>query len=147
MTNQLPDPIPSRIPRRIPIVDYLVLDGVPHLRAHECRRCRALYFDRRNACGRCGTVEFGTRDLANSGTVRAFTIVRRASPKVRTPYLSAIVDLDGGGVVKANLVGMEPDASAITPRLPVELTTWVVGTDDDGTEAVAFGYQRTGVPA
>jgi uncharacterized OB-fold protein len=86
MTSQ----IPGQIPGQIPIVDYLVLDGEPHLRAHECRRCQALYFDRRNACGRCGTVEFGTRDLANTGTVRAFTIVRRASPKVRTPYISAI---------------------------------------------------------
>jgi uncharacterized OB-fold protein len=128
--------------QQIPVVDYLVLDDEPHLRAHECANCQALYFDRRNACARCGRIDFGHRDLSNTGTVRAFTIVRRASPKIPTPYISAIVDLDGGGVVKANLVGLDIDPTLIRPRLPVHLTTWVVGTDDDGTEAVAFGYQR-----
>jgi uncharacterized OB-fold protein len=124
---------------QIPIVDYLVLDNDPHLRAHQCTECHALYFDRRNACARCGKQDFGFRDLATKGTVRAFTIVRRASPKVITPYISVIVDLDGGGVVKANLTGVD-DASAITPKMPVKLTTWVAGTDDDGTEAIAFRF-------
>jgi uncharacterized OB-fold protein len=132
------------MPNQIPIVEYLVLTDEPHLRSHECEKCGALYFDRRNACARCGSTEFGARPLANTGTVRAFTIVRRAARSIPTPYLSAIIDLDGGGVVKANLVGIEPDAAAITPRLPVELTTWVAGVDDDGTEAIAFGYARTG---
>ena len=70
--------------------------------------------------------------------------MRRASPKVKAPYISVIVDLDGGGVVKANLLDPEPDPDSITPRLPVALTTFVVGTDDDGTEAVAFGFSRAG---
>jgi uncharacterized OB-fold protein len=129
---------------RIPVVDYLVLDPQPRLQAHECSACRALYFDHRDACGRCGHTTFGTRALATTGQVRAFTIVRRASPKVKTPYISVIVDLDGGGVVKANLLDPEPDATTITPRLPVALSTFVVGTDDEGTEAVAFGFSRAG---
>lgn len=129
---------------QIPVVDYLVLNPAPHLQAHECRKCQALYFDRRDACGRCGLTEFGIKALATTGEVRAFTIVRRASPKVKAPYISVIVDLDGGGVVKANLLDPEPDPDSITPRLPVTLTTFVVGTDDDGTEAVAFGFSRAG---
>ncbi|MBA3743232.1 OB-fold domain-containing protein [Sporichthya sp.] len=132
---------------QIPIVDYLVLGPVPHLRAHQCTHCAALYFDRRNGCARCGRREFGTKDLATTGTVRAFTIVRRASANLKTPYISAIVDLDGGGVVKANLVDIPAEAATITPGLPVELTTWVAGTDDDGTEAVSFGFKRTAAAA
>jgi uncharacterized OB-fold protein len=127
---------------QIPIVDYLVLDEKPHLRANECRSCQALYFDRRNACARCGAPDFGSRDLANTGIVKAFTIVHRAAPKVKTPYISVIVGLDGGGTVKGNLVGVQPDPAQIPPRLAVELTTWVAGTDDDGTDAVAFGFRR-----
>src|ERR1700712_203547 len=102
----------ERMTRQIPIVDYLVLDEVPHLRAHECTHCQALYLDRRNGCSRCGARNFGMFDLAPTGRVRAFTIVHRASPRVKTPYVSAIVDIDGGGVVKANLVDVEADASA-----------------------------------
>ena len=129
---------------QIPIVDYLVLDRVPRLRAHCCAKCRALYFDRRNACAACGATSFEWRDLANSGQLRAFTIVHRASPTVRTPYVSAVVDLDGGGTVKANLVDVAADPAVIEPVRGVELTTWVVDTDDDGVEAVAFGYRPQG---
>ncbi len=130
---------------QIPIVDYLVLDDPPHLRARRCSGCGALYFDRRNACAACGSAAFEWHTLANSGRVRAYTIVHRASPKVPTPYVSAVVDLDGGGTVKANLVDVDADPALIEANLDVELTTRVVDTDDDGVEAVAFGYRQTGV--
>jgi uncharacterized OB-fold protein len=74
--------------------------------------------------------------------VRAFTIVHRAAPGVPAPFVSAVVDLEGGGVVKANLIGVEPDPDQIKLGMPVRLATFVAGTDDEGTEAVAFGYER-----
>ncbi len=127
--------------KQVPIVDYLVLDGdQPHLEANACAECGALYFDRRNACARCGAQSFERRALAGSGTVRAFTIVHRAAPGVKTPYVSAVVDLDGGGVVKSNLVDVEPDPEQIALGMPVQMVTYVAGTDDEGTEAIAFGY-------
>jgi uncharacterized OB-fold protein len=127
--------------KQIPMVDYLVLDdGEPHLSAHECEACGALYFDRRVACGKCGGRSFSRRRLNDDGTVRAFTIVHRAAPGVPTPYVSAVVDLDGGGVVKANVVDVDASPDAVSLGMPVRLTTFVAGTDDDGTEAVAFGF-------
>ena len=81
---------------------------IPHLVANECSSCGALFFDRRNACANCGARDFGARRLANDGVLRAFTIVHRATPDVQVPYVSGIVDLDGGGVVKANIVGIDP---------------------------------------
>jgi uncharacterized OB-fold protein len=126
---------------QLPYVSYLELGSDPHLVASECRSCEALFLDRRNACARCGRTEFRPRRLAGDGTVRAFTIVHRATPDVRVPYVSAIVDLDGGGVVKANLVDVEPDPARLTPGLRVTLTTFVAGTDSEGTEAVGFGYR------
>ena len=126
---------------RIPVVDYLVLTEPPHLEAHECTSCHATYLDRRNACARCGRTEFGHRTLSTDGRVRAFTIVHRASPSVPVPYTSVVVDLDGGGVVKANLLDVT-DADEITPGMPVTLDTFVAGVDDDGVEAVGFGFRR-----
>jgi hypothetical protein len=60
--------------------------------------------------------------------------------------VSALVHLDDGAYVKANLLGVPPDASAVDYDAPVRLETFVAGTDDDGTEAVAFGfaYEREG---
>ncbi|NKQ57042.1 hypothetical protein HFP15_29650 [Amycolatopsis sp. K13G38] len=127
--------------QQIPIVDYLVLDDPAHLEAHACSSCSALYFDRRNACAKCGGVEFVRKTLSNDGWVRAFTIVHRAAPSVPAPYTSVVVDLDGGGAVKANLLGVT-DPAEITPRLPVTLEVFVAGTDDDGVEAVGFGYRK-----
>jgi uncharacterized OB-fold protein len=122
--------------KQIPVVDYLVLGERPHLISQTCARCGALYFDRRNACAKCFGGEFTTRALANDGTLRAFTFVHR----VKRPYVSVIVDLNGGGVVKANLLGVV-NPEQITARMPVVLDTYVAGTDDEGTEAVAFGYR------
>jgi uncharacterized OB-fold protein len=126
------------------MVEYLVLgDGAPHLRANACTECGALYFDRRNACAKCGKRKFEPKKLKDTGSLRAFTIVHRAAPGVPTPYVSAVVDLDGGGVVKANLVDVDPtQPEKIELGMPVRMTTFVVGADDDGTEAVAFGYQK-----
>lgn len=131
--------------KRVPLVDYLELaDEGAFLVAKECEACGALYFDRRNACAKCGRTMFGERRLANRGTLRTFTIVLRAAPGVPTPYVSCVVDLDGGGVVKANLVDFEPDPSRIELGMPVEITTFTVGTDDEGSEAVAFGFRPAG---
>lgn len=126
--------------KRIPVVDYLVLDDEPHLEANACRACGALFFDRRNACARCGKREFERRPLASSGVVRSFTIIHRAAPGVPVPYVSSVVELDGGGVVKANLVDAGTDPDKIELGMKVQLTTFACGRDEEGTEAVAFGF-------
>jgi uncharacterized protein len=131
--------------KQVPIVDYLVLDaGGGHLEAWEAVGSGALYFDRRNADAKGGGTEFRRKRLGDTGTVRSFTIVHRAVPGVPTPYVSAIVDLDGGGVVKTNLLNIAPDPEVVQLGMPVKLTTFVAGTDDDGTEAVAFGFEPVG---
>jgi uncharacterized protein len=129
------------VARQVPYVGYLSLGDDPHLVASACMACGALFFDRRNACASCGGQRFAGRRLASDGVLRAFTIVHRATPEVTVPYISAIVDLDGGGVVKANLVGVEPDPAQVRLGMRVTLTTFTAGADSEGTEAVSFGYR------
>jgi len=130
----------SGVPRQLPVVDYLVLGGDPHLEANACTGCGALYFDRRNGCARCGGTSFERRALARTGTLRSFTIVHRAAPGVEVPYVSTVIELDGGGVVKANLLDAGTDPEKIELGMPVRLTTFACGRDAEGTEAVAFGF-------
>ena len=128
--------------KQIPIVDYLALDdGPPHLVAWEAVDSGALYFDRRNADAKSGGTAFKRRKLATSGKLRSFTIVHRTVPGVPAPYVSALVDLDGGGSVKGNLVNIPPDPEHVKLGMPVRMTTFVAGTDDDGTDAVAFAFE------
>jgi uncharacterized protein len=128
--------------KQIPIVDYLVIDdGEPYLLAKQCDNCGALFFDRRNACAKCANRSFGSRKLGTTGVVRSFAIVHQAAPGVPVPYVSSVVDLDGGGDVKANVVNVEPDPKTVSLGMKVRLTTFLAGTDDEGTEAVAFGFE------
>ncbi len=128
-------------PKQISMVEYLKLGDEPHLVANVCEACGASYFDRRNACAACGAREFSTERLANTGEVRTFTIVHRAARGVPAPYISAVVDLDGGGRVKSNIINIEPNPANVTLGMRVRLATYVTATDDDGNEAVAFGYE------
>lgn len=127
----------------VPIVSYLRLDDPPVLVAQECDACGARYFDRRNACASCGRRAFHDQVLSRSGRLRSFTIVHRAAPGVAVPFVSTTVELEDGSSVKANLVDVAPDPVQIQLGGPVELTTWIHGTDDEGTQAVAFGFRPT----
>lgn len=126
---------------RIPFVDYLVLDdGEPHLVAHECTGCGARFFDRRNACAGCFGTEFTTADIATTGEVRSFTIVTFAAPGVAVPFVAAVIDC-GGTSVRGNIVNCPPDPDHVRLGMPVRLTTYGVGTDDRGVEAVNYGFE------
>ena len=128
--------------KQIPIVDYLAIDdGAPHLVAWEAVDSGALYFDRRNADAKNGGTEFKRKKLATTGKVRSFTIVNRGIPGIPVPYVSALVDLDGGGTVKANLSNIPPDPEHVKLGMAVKMTTFTAGTDDDGTEAIAFAFE------
>jgi uncharacterized protein len=128
---------------QIPLVDYLVLGDHPHLMANECVACGARFFDRRNACARCGKTEFTRADVSTTGEVRAFTIVAFAAPGVPVPYVAALVDCDGTSV-RGNLINVEPDPDHVTLGMKVQLATTVIGTDDNGTEAIGFGFEPQG---
>jgi uncharacterized protein len=125
---------------QIPLVDYLVLGDDPHLTAHECTACGARFFDRRNACARCSKTEFTEVPIATEGEVRAFTIVTFAAPGVPVPFVAAVIDCAGTSV-RANLINVEPDPEHVHLGMKVRLATYSMGTDDDGREAIGFGFE------
>jgi uncharacterized OB-fold protein len=126
---------------RIPLVDYLVLDSdEPHLVASECTSCGARFFDRRNACASCFATDFKKVDVATTGELRAFTIVSFAAPGVPVPFVAGVVDCDGTSV-RGNVVNVDPDADHVHVGLKVKLTTFPIGTDSAGTEAIGFGFE------
>ncbi len=125
---------------QIPFVDYLVLGDSPHLVAQECESCGARFFDRRNACASCSGTAFRAVDIATHGEVRSFTIVAFAAPGIEVPFVSAIIDCDGTSV-RANLVNVEPDPDHVKLGMPVRLTTFPIGADQEGVEAINFGFE------
>jgi uncharacterized OB-fold protein len=126
--------------QQIPLVEYLVLGDQPHLEAHECTSCGARFFDRRNACAACFASDFRTVSVATEGTVETFTIVAHAAPGIPVPFVAAVVDCDGTPV-RTNIINTEPDPEHVTTGMKVRLATYSLGTDDNGVEAIGFGYE------
>lgn len=127
---------------KIPIVPYLALDdGEPHLVAQECQNCKALTWSAPVQCGSCYTPgPFAPRKLGTTGRVRAFTVVKRGA--MGNGFVSVIVDFDGGGNAKANLLNGDTESFENNKLgAPVKLVTYTVDTDDEGNEAVAFGFE------
>jgi uncharacterized OB-fold protein len=125
---------------RIPIVDYLVLEPEPHLRAHRCEACGARFFGRRNACAACGGTSFADAAVATDGEVTAFTIVSFAAPGIEVPFVAAIVDCDGT-TVQANLVNTPADPDHVHLGMAVRLATYSMGEDAEGVEGIGFGFE------
>jgi uncharacterized OB-fold protein len=125
---------------QVPVVDYLALDASPRLVANECTKCGARYFDRRNACASCFATDFKKVDVATDGIVRSFTIVTFAAPGVPVPFVAAIIDC-GGTSVRANLINVDATPEAVTLGMKVRLATYSLGLDDNGVEAIGFGFE------
>ena len=127
---------PKNESRKIPFVDYLVLDDPPYLQAQECTNCGARYFDRRNACANCFKDKFTPVAIATEGEVTSFSIVQMGA----TPYVSAVVDC-GGTSVKCTIINVEPTPEKVRLGMKVKLATYPMGQDSEGTEAIAFGFE------
>ncbi len=129
----------------IPLVDYLELGDSPRLMARECNACGARYFDRRNACAACFGSDFTEVAVAREGTLRSFTIVAHAAPGIPVPFVAGVIDCDGTSV-KANVINTPPDPEHVKLGMALRLATYAVGTDDEGTEAIGFGFEPADNP-
>jgi uncharacterized OB-fold protein len=126
--------------QQVPLVDYLALGDRPHLVAHQCDTCGARYFDRRNACASCSGTAFSQVEVPTEGELRTFTIVAYAAPGIPVPFVAGVVDCDGTSV-RSNIINVTPDPEHVHTGMKVRLATYVMGTDDEGTEAIGFGFE------
>jgi uncharacterized OB-fold protein len=129
----------------LPVVPWLRIpdEGDPHLEGRECKNCGAIFLGERSTCSKCGTRDqIAPKRLANTGTLYVYSIVHRSFPGIEVPYVSAIVDLDGGGTVKGNLVGIDPEPEKIEMGMPVEVIYRIAPRKDrDGNEYLTYYFQ------
>jgi uncharacterized protein len=130
----------------IPIVDYLVLGDEPHLVTHRCTNCGASYFDHRDACAGCFSEQFETAAVPTTGTLQTYTIVAVAAPGVKVPFVAGVVDC-GGVAVRTTIVNVDPTPDQVHLGMRLRLTTFDVGADDDGTQAIGYGYEPDTTPS
>ena len=130
----------------LPVVPFLKLPegGDPYIEGHKCGECSSIFLGERDVCSKCGTQgKLSPTQLSNQGRLYVYSIVHRSFPGIEVPYISAIVDLDGGGTLKGNLIGVDPDPEKIKFGMPVEVVYKdALGRKDrDGNSYISYFFQ------
>lgn len=127
-----------------PLVPHLTLGETrdqDYLNGSVCKNCNAKYTGPRLFCGKCSSAgPFETVRLASTGELHVFTIIHQATPYVQAPYVAAIIDLDGGGSVNTNIVGIEPKPENLKFGMKVKMFTEKVSEDKEGNSYVAYRF-------
>ena len=94
------------------------------LRQQRCKDCNRGYFYPRPFCPRPGchsrNVEWFT--ASGKGTLHSYVIAHRGHPAFEAPYVIAVVELEDGGQMMTNLVGVDdPTPDQLTIDAPVEI--------------------------
>ena len=134
-------------PGALPAVRYVknIENTGPYLEGLKCTSCAAIFVDQpRTRCAKCGAGnQLEVIKLSNTGKVYSYSIVHRTFPGVKTPFISAIVDLDGGGTIKGNLMGIDPKPENIDFDMPVEVVFEdAFGRQDkEGNDYICFFFK------
>lgn len=124
------------------IVPFLKVpeSGSPYLEAQKCASCGALTLKKRMACPSCGERDkTAPHRLKDQGKLHAFSIIYRAFPGIEVPFISAIADLEGGGTIKTNMIGIEPDPDKIELGMNVDVVYQIAPRKDaEGNEYMTY---------
>ena len=117
-------------------------EGAPYLAGSKCGKCGEVVVGTRDVCGKCGNrTSLEHVKLATTGKLYNYTVVHRNFPGVPVPFISAIVDLDGGGTLKGNLLEVEPDPAKIKFDMPVKVVFRDAGRKDkEGNSYLAYFF-------
>jgi len=129
----------------LPIVPFLQIpeSGDPYLEGHRCNQCNAVFLGARDTCASCGTEgDLAPVKLSNHGELYVYSITYRSFPGVEVPYVSAVVDLEGGGTVKGNLINIDPDPEKIRMGMGVDVIYKTAPRKDaEGNEYLTYYFQ------
>lgn len=127
-----------------PVTPFLKIPeaGEPYLEGAKCTACGEVQVGERTVCPKCGERDqMKTVKLAGTGRLYNYTVVYRNFPGIEVPFVSVIVDLDGGGTLKGNLVGVEPDPAKLSYDMPVKVVFRDAGrTDKAGNRYLAYFF-------
>jgi uncharacterized OB-fold protein len=110
--------------RMVPAVSFIKIEaeGEPWLIGSQCSRCGVIVPGERLACPSCGgRGSISAIKLGQRGTLYNYTVVYRSFPGIKTPFVAAIVDLEGGGTLKGTLLDVDPDPAKLYRDMPVQV--------------------------
>jgi hypothetical protein len=90
------------------------------LMIRKCKACGLTHFLPRYLCPACWSTELDWMQASGLGTVHSFTVIRRAPLPAfsgRVPYVVALIDLDEGPRMMANILGDDALQTRIGDRV------------------------------
>lgn len=105
-----------------------------------CRACSKVSFPPRNLCAACGSTDLEPRRLSGRGEIYSFSTVFHGPNGFSeyTPYVVALVQLEEGPMLAAQLTDVEP--GEVTIGQPVEMVTRRL-REDGPKGIVVYGYK------
>lgn len=106
----------------------------------KCNGCGALHFMPRYICPECWSDQLEWVESAGTGSVHSFSIIRRAPVPAfaaKTPYVTALIDLDEGPRMVANILGDDALSVKIGDKVSVIF-------EDRGDGALIPQFKKTG---
>jgi len=104
----------------------------------ECAACRTVQHPPEDVCHSCGGQTFELREVAATGTLYSYTVVRHPiHPGLvdRVPYIVAVVSLDDLPEVRLTANLLETPAEAVRVGMAVR-AVWEEIPDPDGGETI-----------
>jgi uncharacterized protein len=106
-----------------------------------CPHCEVKIFPPRDVCPECGGEAKTEFAFSGQGEVYSYTIMKDAPAgfEANTPYTVALVKLQEGPVVTAQLTDMGDQQVEI--GMPVEMVTRKIRQDGDERGVIVYGYK------
>ncbi|MBN1304273.1 MAG: Zn-ribbon domain-containing OB-fold protein [Anaerolineales bacterium] len=106
-----------------------------------CPHCEAKIFPPRDICPSCGQEARDLYQFSGRGEVYSYTTIYQAPSGFdeTAPYTVALVKLDEGPIITAQLTDLEDDKVEI--GMPVEMVTRKLRTDGDERGLLVYGYK------
>lgn len=111
-----PKPTPETAP-------YWEAANREELQIQQCNACGRHYFYPRNACPRCGSTDVTWVTVSGRGRLHTYLINHRPAPgfENEAPYAIAVVELEEGPRMMANIVGVPNTPEELELDMPLEV--------------------------
>lgn len=102
----------------------------------KCQSCKGLFFPAKNYCGNCNSKDMEGFRFSGFGTIESFTTIHAAPSGFKAPYAVAVVKLDEGPkvvaqVVAGNGVSVGRRVSAVFRKI----------RDNDESDVIKYGFK------
>ena len=120
-------------------------DGQPWIEGFRCAACGAAVSESTLCCRACGSRTSPEPFVSPMhGQLVTWSVIHRSFPGVAVPFVSAIVDLDGGLTLKGTLRGAHNEGLTVGLPVRVEFDDAGGAVDGEGVPYVGFHFLPAG---